>query len=220
MTNEKTAARRERRIAARKAQILDAAAQVFSEKGFHGATTKEIADVADVSEGTIYNYFASKEDLLMGIMSRLGDVELREMGVAPDLLAQALTVDPRGFLTGVFRERHAFVLRNQPMLRAVLSEILVDQEFAARYNEQLLVPGIVVMEPHLQERIDRGQIRPVNVPRLVRFIAAVELGLLGLFLLGDPLLRSEWEDDELIESVVSFIIDGLSPQGETQAQGD
>ena len=137
----------------------------------------------------------------------------------PDLLAQALTVDPRGFLTRVFRERHAFVLRNQPMLRAVLSEILVDQEFAARYNEQLLAPGMAVMEPHLQERIDRGQIRPVNVSRLVRFISAVQLGLLGLFLLGDPVLRSEWETDELIESVVSLIIDGLVPQGETQAQG-
>jgi AcrR family transcriptional regulator len=219
MTNEKTAARRERRIAARKTQILDAAAQVFSEKGFHAATTREIADVADISEGTIYNYFASKEDLLLEIMARLGDVELRAMGVTPDLLAQALTVDPRGFLTGVFRERHAFVLRNQPMLRTVLSEILVDQEFAARYNEQLLAPGITMMEPHLQERIDRGQIRPVNVPILVRFISAVQLGLLGLFLLGDPLLRSEWEEGELIESVVSIIVDGLRPRSEGEVTG-
>jgi AcrR family transcriptional regulator len=220
MTNEKTAARRERRIAARKTQILDAAAQVFAEKGFHAATTKEIADVADVSEGTIYNYFSSKEDLLLGIMGRLADVELRAMGVTPDLLEQALAVDPRGLFTGVFHERHAFVLRNQPMLRAVLSEILIDQEFAARYYEQLLAPGIAAMGPHLQERINRGQIRPVNVPRLVRFIVAVQLGLLGLFLLGDPVLRSEWEKDELIESVVSLIVDGLVPQGETQAQGD
>jgi hypothetical protein len=106
------------------------------------------------------------------------------------------------------------------MLRAVLSEILVDQEFAARYNEQLLVPGIVVLEPHLQERIDRGQIRPVNVPRLVRFISAVQLGLLGLFLIGDPLLLAEWEEGELVESVVSLIVDGLAPRGETQASGD
>ncbi len=52
---QRTAARRERRIAARKEQILDAAAQVFAAKGFHRATTKEIAEAADVSEGTIYN---------------------------------------------------------------------------------------------------------------------------------------------------------------------
>jgi AcrR family transcriptional regulator len=218
MTNRRTAARRERRIAARKAQILDAAAQVFAEKGFHAATTREIADAADVSEGTIYNYFGSKEDLLLGIVARLGDVELRAMGIAPDLLEQALAVDLRDLLAGVFRERQAFVLRNQSMLRAVLSEILVNQEFAARYNEQLLVPGISVMEPHLQERINRGQIRPVNVAILVRFISAIELGLLGLFLLGDPLLRSEWEEDELVESVVSLIVDGLVPRGEAQAQ--
>ena len=47
----------------RRTQILEAAAAVFAEKGFHKATTKEIARVAGISEGTIYNYFAQKRDL-------------------------------------------------------------------------------------------------------------------------------------------------------------
>lgn len=44
-------------IEVRRTQILRGAAQVFSEKGFYQATTKETAQAADVSEGTIYNYF-------------------------------------------------------------------------------------------------------------------------------------------------------------------
>jgi len=44
--------------------ILDAAAQVFSQHGFRGSTTRRIADAASVNEVTIFRYFGSKEALL------------------------------------------------------------------------------------------------------------------------------------------------------------
>jgi DNA-binding transcriptional regulator YbjK len=44
-------------------QLLEAATTVFSERGFARATTKEIAKVAGVAEGTIYRHFADKRDL-------------------------------------------------------------------------------------------------------------------------------------------------------------
>lgn len=47
----------------RREQILEAALDVFAEDGFEGATTKEIAARADVTQGLIYFYFPSKEDL-------------------------------------------------------------------------------------------------------------------------------------------------------------
>jgi AcrR family transcriptional regulator len=220
MTNEKTAARRQRRIAARKTQILDAAAQVFADKGFHGATTKEIADAADVSEGTIYNYFGSKEDLLLGIMARLGESEQVTMGTSPENLEQALAGDPRDFFRAVFRARHDFVVRNRPMLHAVLSAILVDQDFAERYRQQLLEPVVPALERHMRARVEGGQIRPVNVPLLVRFLSAVNLGLLGLLIIGDPLLQAEWESEELVEDLVGFLFNGLRPQGpRAEAEG-
>ncbi|MCK4450178.1 MAG: helix-turn-helix transcriptional regulator, partial [Anaerolineae bacterium] len=50
---------KEQMAKARRAQILDAAATMFAKKGFHRATTKEIAKAASVSPGTIYNYFGS-----------------------------------------------------------------------------------------------------------------------------------------------------------------
>ena len=52
----------------RQRQILNAARQVFSKKGFAEATTAEIAKEARVSEGTIYNYFESKRDLLISLI--------------------------------------------------------------------------------------------------------------------------------------------------------
>ena len=46
-------------------RILDAAVAVFAEKGFFSARIADIAERADVADGTVYLYFQSKEDILM-----------------------------------------------------------------------------------------------------------------------------------------------------------
>lgn len=61
------AERREREKLRRKNDILDAAEEVFSEKGLNGATVDDIADRAEISKGTIYLYFKSKEQIFLGI---------------------------------------------------------------------------------------------------------------------------------------------------------
>src|SRR5438309_9159964 len=52
---------------ARRMQILAAAARIFARKGFDRATVTEIARAAGLAEGSIYNYFRSKEELLVHI---------------------------------------------------------------------------------------------------------------------------------------------------------
>src|SRR5579859_1318152 len=64
--------------AARRKQILDAATRVFAEKGFHRATIKDIARVAGIADGTMYTYFASKTEVLLGILHRLNESTERE----------------------------------------------------------------------------------------------------------------------------------------------
>lgn len=59
-----TPTRREQQRQERRQQILKAALAVFSERGFHGANVSDVAAAAGVSQGTIYWYFESKEDLL------------------------------------------------------------------------------------------------------------------------------------------------------------
>jgi AcrR family transcriptional regulator len=52
------------RISLRRMQIINGAIKVFSEKGFHNATVREIADASGVTEGTLYNYIRCKEDII------------------------------------------------------------------------------------------------------------------------------------------------------------
>jgi AcrR family transcriptional regulator len=214
MASDRTAVRRERRIAARKEQILDGAARVFAEKGFARATTREIAEAADVSEGTIYNYFDSKEELLIGIMGRVGEKQLRVMQITPDLLEQGLQKDLRSFYKEALRARQDFVARNRAMLQAVVSEMLINRDFAERYRRQLLTPGMDVFDRHIQARVERGQIRAVDVPLVSRFFSAMNFGLLGLLLIGDPVIESKWESDDLVEELVAFVFDGLDSEEE------
>jgi AcrR family transcriptional regulator len=57
---------RPRRLSARRRapEIIEAAARVFAERGFHGATTQDIADVLGIRQASLYYYFPSKEGAL------------------------------------------------------------------------------------------------------------------------------------------------------------
>jgi AcrR family transcriptional regulator len=66
-TNNATQGIKAQKNPAKGAAILKAAEHIFARKGFHAATVSDIARKANVSEGTIYEYFSSKEILLFSI---------------------------------------------------------------------------------------------------------------------------------------------------------
>lgn len=65
------AARRERERRERRASILDAAREVFADKGFDQATMDDIATAAELSKGTLYLYFKSKDALFIALVTRM-----------------------------------------------------------------------------------------------------------------------------------------------------
>ena len=62
--------RKERERERHRAEILDAAERVFVSKGYQGATVEEIGQEAEFAVGTIYNFFASKEELFLEVLDR------------------------------------------------------------------------------------------------------------------------------------------------------
>jgi AcrR family transcriptional regulator len=204
MVKKRSSDRREQLAAARRLQIIKAAAQLFAEKGFHRTTTHDIAEAAEVSEGTLYNYFESKDELLLGIMEMLSDLPV--MG---DRLGEVESDDARGFLVEMMHQRRAIIDENNAMLQSVLSEILVNPELRQRYYEKLIIPAISTLSQHVQTRIDQGQLRSLNDAYMVRTLMALMLGLFVLEVLGDPLIQSEWE--ELSQFVASLILEGAAP---------
>lgn len=79
--------RKEREKGHRRDEILDAARSVFFEKGLQNSTMDEIADAAELSKGTLYLYYKSKEDLYLSVM-------MRGMGVLHDMFARSISQAP------------------------------------------------------------------------------------------------------------------------------
>ncbi|MDQ8699836.1 TetR/AcrR family transcriptional regulator [Hyphomicrobium sp. LHD-15] len=75
---------------ARRERILDAAERCFANAGFHRCTMQDICKEAGISPGALYVYFASKEELIAGIVERDRNKlasKLAELTDAPDLLS-------------------------------------------------------------------------------------------------------------------------------------
>jgi AcrR family transcriptional regulator len=76
--------------AARKDQILQVASRVFARQGFHAANVSDVAAEAGVSQGTVYHYFDSKEDLFMAVFEAWETGNLyREVQAAMQAFASA-----------------------------------------------------------------------------------------------------------------------------------
>jgi AcrR family transcriptional regulator len=198
---------RQQLIAARRNQILDAASKVFAEKGFHRATTKQIAREAGVAEGTIYNYFDSKSDLLIGIMMRLSRVE--SIGAE---LTESMDEDAQDFMLAIARHRMALIEQHFETLQAVLPEILVNPDLREQFYRQFAEPLTALLEQYVEARIASGDLRSVDAPLAVRSVQGMFIGLMILRILGDDALVHRW--DEMPQVLVDLLFEGLDADEE------
>lgn len=76
----KNAARRQRERELRRKAILNAAETLFAQQGYRKTRIEDIAGLAEVSVGTVYGYFTSKEDLLSNVLDDIGDYVRRLVG--------------------------------------------------------------------------------------------------------------------------------------------
>jgi AcrR family transcriptional regulator len=91
-------------------QLLDAAEEIFSRKGFRGATLKEVAESAEFAVGSVYSFFASKEELFRAVFMRRG---AEFMAMLADVAARpgspvAVLHDLVDMEIGYFHEHPAF----------------------------------------------------------------------------------------------------------------
>ena len=196
--------RRQKQLAERVEKILESASRLFAEKGFHRTTTKEIAEAADVAEGTLYNYFENKNELLFEILSRLTESQGNHAQMDGSVLH-----DPRQFFIAMLKSRQISSEKNTAMQQAILSEILVDAELRKRYYSELVEPTLTMLEKQLQMRVMLGQIRPLDILLAARFITSLWTGLFILQILGDPWLATDW--DAFAQESTTILFDGIQP---------
>jgi AcrR family transcriptional regulator len=182
-------ARRERKKSAVRSKIIDTAIDLFSKQGIAGVTVEQIADAADIGKGTIYNYFHTKEAIVMAYMVDMENKvqsDLHRFARSQGDLASILTA----FLLFQFRlkQRHYLFVR-----------VLLGQMFSATEH---FLPYMVEMQkaidpPHetlfreLQER--RIIRRDVDLKQLIVAFKTIHLGLTGLWAIEGPPFKKAGE---------------------------
>lgn len=190
-------------IQARRDQILDAAAKVFAEKGFHPTTIRDIAREAGLADGTIYNYFENKTALLLGIFERARSALQGDLD--PAALAEP---DLRQFLSASLRQPLiALQGDNFALFRVVIAEMLVNQELRTRYYQQILEPMLAMAEAHLRQYRAQQRLKPVDEGLVIRMISSLVMGLIVEYVMGDERLAAQWET--LPDTLADLLLSGL-----------
>jgi AcrR family transcriptional regulator len=187
----------------RRRQILEAAAKVFARHGYHRAHTREIAAEAKIAEGTIYNYYHNKRELLLALIQQITTESM------PAVLPGVPEDDFQFWITAMLRDRLAMLDRNQTLIQAVFPEMLTDKELQWDYLQQVLLPFANQFLPLTQRALQNGKLRHFN-PRVI--LPMVIAGTVS------ALMFNEWVDlpigkassrEELISELVSFLLNGL-----------
>ena len=110
--------------------IVEAAIKLFAEKGYANTSTAEIAKVAEVSEGTIFKHYRTKDHLLLSVM--LPFIKENFPTLAQEVLKETLTEQTRTFeefLKGFLRNRVDFVKANKEIFQVVIKELIYRDDF-------------------------------------------------------------------------------------------
>ena len=192
-------------LAFRRDQLLNAAHMIFATKGFAAATVDEIAATAGVAKGTVYLYFASKEEVYWAALNR-GLDELHERTRRAIEAADTVLSKLRAFMATriEFFETHADFFR---VYVGEVSNIAAPpararKEFRRRRTEQ-----IAMLEEVLQHAAANRSIRAPLIPGVGDYIVAVTHSLALRRVQGDS--RNTVDDD--LSSAIDLLWRGLAP---------
>ncbi|UOQ48909.1 TetR/AcrR family transcriptional regulator [Gracilibacillus caseinilyticus] len=200
----------EEKLTPKQAKIVQAAIEVFSEKGFAGASTSEIAKRAGVAEGTIFRHYKTKKDLLISIVlpviSKLALPFLADQFVK-EVLEEEEYEDVDQFLRELIYNRYHFVKKNLPLMKIVLQEMFYHSEIKENLSEILTDKLLPAFSQAIQRFLTEEQQEKVPVETILRLSISSVVGfLITRFMIAPDF---DWDDDQEIEYTIQFIRNGL-----------
>ncbi|MGQ3479549.1 TetR/AcrR family transcriptional regulator [Paenibacillus sp. TY11] len=197
---------------AKQKKILEVAIGMFAKKGYSNTSTAEIAKLAEVSEGTIFKHYGTKDKLLFSIifpfiksaLPSLADEVFREIFTEK-------TATFKDFLMAFFKNRTQFIMENRQIFQVVVKELI--------YREELRNELLPLFQENITPRINRvvdyfkAQGELIQLPN--EMILKALFTFFGGFFISNFvwLNRSAVSNDE-IEAAVQFVMHGLTNSNE------
>ena len=193
-------------------QLLEAATTVFSERGFARATTKEIAKVAGVAEGTIYRHFADKQDLFYAAYSAKSAFTADEFLRLPELAGkETIRENLRRFISVIEDiERtlvplQASMWSDQELMEALAASKRSGDESAGRPADPLMP-----LAKYLKAEQELGRIRDgVDCERAALALFAIPFASVMMSRMSQG--QSSAEDLDIM-GALDIVLEGLLPR--------
>ena len=163
MTDQLEITSRKRRPEARPAEILEAALDLFTERGFNATRLEDVASRAGLSKAAIYLYFKDKTSLLMALVQATaganidlaGNIIAQHQGPVAPLLQQLLE-----FMAGRIDQS-----RMPDLMKLVIAESRAHPEIGRFYLDNVIGQALPLFQNLIERGIASGEFRPVD-PRL------------------------------------------------------
>jgi TetR/AcrR family transcriptional regulator len=211
--SDEASPKRERRKEARPGELLDAALDLFVEKGFAATRAEEVAARAGVSKGTLFLYFQSKEELFKAVISENISGRFTEWNAEFDAY-DGSSADMLRYAMNMWWERVG-ATRASGITKLILSEAHNFPEVTAFYQTEVIQPGQALIRRILQRGVDRGEfVVPDMDYALYSVISAMVFLVMSKHSLGACVPADRPLDPKrYIESQAGIILNGLLVRG-------
>ncbi len=202
--------KRERRKQHRPGELLDAALDLFVEKGFAATRAEEVALKAGVSKGTLFLYFPSKEELFKAVV-RENVVKTVTEGALEVANFKGSSQELLQFLMREWWRRYG-ATKASGITKLMISEGNHFPELAAFYQEEVINPAVRLLKDVLERGRASGEFKNFDIDSTVMVIIAPMMFFImskhanGLCLAGAPDVPPE----NYIEQHAKLIVRGLS----------
>lgn len=199
----------ERRKEARPQELLAAAIELFVERGFAATRLEDVARRAGVSKGTLYLYYANKEDLFKAV------VRQTILPMIDDVEASVAEFD--GHSAELLRHiilswwRRIGSTKASGISKLILAEADNFPELARFYQEEVMTRRMRMLSNMLERGIRRGEFRALDVPQTAQVLIAPLLMLSTWMHTVAPCDRCELQPEAFLETFLDITLHGLLP---------
>jgi AcrR family transcriptional regulator len=200
--------RREGPSEERRTAILQAAEAVFTEKGYHGASTREIASRAGVSSALLYWFFPNKA----GVFSAVLQERIRAQGVL-EFPEEAMSVPPGVLLPGMMSRFARFMLGSDQvqLMRLVLRDADREPELAGALTQTIIGRALHPMAAYFRHQVQSGTMRETDPDFMAQAFMGMFVGLaLRRGLLQEPASQT-WDLEAYVSAAVDAFLHGMLP---------
>lgn len=189
--------------------IFQSAINLFSDRGYANTSTKEIAENAGVSEGSIFRKFKNKEELLMAILTPLTHKILpQDLNEFSHISHQDYSL--KYFLNIIINDRIALFKSNYKIMRIFLNEFIYDQHIHDRLIKSIPKKSFKQFNEVLDDLKKKQLLIEWDNLEIFRFLASNILGyMIEHYIIIDVKI---WNEPLEIEHTIDFIVKGLTPE--------